>query len=192
MQQNYYNPTPTTCEQGTSKRKPHRGGRTKQYALPLKNGGTAIVDGKYEYSFARWLDECGLQFTAHPPLALIYTGADGKRHRYEPDFVVQSFGGFYIDVKSRWSLSYSADKMALIQAQHPTVVVVAEDYFEYLGVPLVEPDESHIVLPSLGAQKQNKQRRPSGKRPGYWIGIGEHRQSAAEYRNTHCEQNKEQ
>lgn len=112
----------------------HRGaGRSQWYQVTDE----ISVCGAYEVSFCVWLMECGLTFTAHPE-PLTWYDDDGTERLYYPDFWVETFKT-YVDVKARHWANIQAEKLAKIQAQHPNVMILTEDDFEYLKIPLLRP-----------------------------------------------------
>ena len=110
-------------------------GKSKWFTIEFTDGASETVSGLYEVSFLKWLVECGFTFVCHPS-PLVWYDADGKSHKYEPDFWISELQT-YVDVKAAHFARLHHVKLAAVCAQHSNVVILTEEDFAYLKIPIL-------------------------------------------------------
>lgn len=111
-------------------------GSCKWYDYIDKNGKKHRVQGLYEYSFAKKLDELNVEFISHPK-GIQYVNEKGKKTYYFPDFYIPS-KNLYIDTKAKFYLDNSGNKFKILREQHPelNLLILTEKYLEAFGIDL--------------------------------------------------------
>ena len=71
--------------------------------------GGQKVRGTYEKKYAEDLLGAGIEFVAQPKPPLLWESADGKTHKYTPDFYLPG-SGEYVEVTSTFALSDRAHR----------------------------------------------------------------------------------
>lgn len=87
------------------------------------NGEIVVLHSSFETRFAQLLDKFDIEWERPKPLKWI--SADGKSHRYYPDFKV---GEIYIDTKNPYLMIVDADKISkVIEQNNVDLRVIGED-----------------------------------------------------------------
>jgi hypothetical protein len=133
-----------------------RTGRCDWYKYVAKDGRSYKVQGTWELAFIHWLDQQGLQFTAHRKW-IRYADDSGVKRAWYPDFYVEEWGEF-VDVKA--DHFHRPDKFDRVRESNPTIkvrVLLAED-LKRLGVMIYGANGKH--LPYLQSLIRSCSQRP--------------------------------
>lgn len=102
--------------------------RVPSYYYKRRDGKKVRLVGSYEYRFAKVLDRLRLDWLSHGDYSpLPYKGADGRSHRYHPDFYIPAWD-LYIETKG-WYQEKDKIKMQYVARDNPrvTVIVIGKD-----------------------------------------------------------------
>lgn len=121
----------TACRQaGLEPHTNHEGGphRVPVYKYKRRDKRTVRLTGSYEVRFVKVLDRLGVDWQSHGDFSpLLYRDADGKIHRYMPDFYIPAWG-LYVETKG-WYREKDKIKMQCVSRDNPgvTVIVIGKD-----------------------------------------------------------------
>lgn len=106
-------------------------GRCKWYTFQKSDGSVIKVQGTWEWSFAKWLDENDMNFKAHVGY-IEYIDDEGHLRSYYPDFWVDEWN-CYVDTKSEYFESLQKRKLEIVMLTNDIKILSASDLKE-LGV----------------------------------------------------------
>lgn len=88
-----------------------------------------FLHSSYELELVKSLDENGVKYDRG--MSFVYIGADGKSHRYYPDFYLPEFD-IYLDPKNDYLIQKDAEKIRLVAEQNNvTVLVLNKDMLQW-------------------------------------------------------------
>jgi len=111
------------------------GGNTSKVRMEfLKNDGTKIyLQSSYEIQYARFLEHQQIKWIRPDPLKWI--DADGKSHRYYPDFYLID-SNLYVDTKNDYLIKKDEVKIESVRKQNNvTVLVISKKMLDQLPLP---------------------------------------------------------
>lgn len=109
-----------------------RVGQCRWFEYKKRNGKVIKLQGTWEYGFAKWADEKGLNFDAHK--GRISYVLNGKTKNYYPDFFIYDWN-CYVEIKNKYHMNLQKQKFIALRKSNPNLklLILMRKELEKLG-----------------------------------------------------------